>query len=192
MISKPQKIGLFHLTMIGLAGIIGSGWLFASMYAAQDAGTGAFVAWIAGAVLMMVFCMCLSELTSLYPKRGLLASVCSFSHNKDFSFIIGLANWFGTVCVIPSEALATTRYLNWPHWTVIPLIVAYAILNSWGAKIFSMLNSPLTIFKFIVPVLTIIMLFSHGVNTHNFHAHDLTNYQNITKAIMARWYYLCF
>jgi amino acid transporter len=155
------------------------------MYAARDAGTGSFVAWFAGALLMLVFCMCLSELTSLYPKRGLLASICSFSHNKDFSFIIGLSNWFGTVCVIPSEALATTRYLNWPHWSVLPLIVAYAVLNSWGAKFFSMLNSPLTVFKFIVPLLTIALLFTHHFNAHNFHAHDFTNYKGILTAIMA-------
>lgn len=183
--NKQHTIGVFHLTMIGLAGIIGSGWLFASMYAAKDAGTGSFVAWLAGALLMLTFCMCLSELASLYPKRGLLASVCSFSHNKDFSFIIGIANWFGTVCVIPSEALATTRYLNWPHWSVVPLILVYAILNSWGAKVFSLFNSPLTVFKFAVPLLTIVMLLSHGVNTHNFHAQDLIHYKGILSAMMA-------
>ncbi len=183
--SKQQNLGVFHLIMIGLAGIIGSGWLFASMYAAQLAGTGAFVAWVIGAILMLLFCMCLSELTSLYPKRGMLASVCSFSHDKDFSFIIGISNWFGTVCVIPSEALATIGYLNWPHWTVVPLIVAYAVLNSWGAKIFSMFNSPLTVFKLLVPIITIIMLFYHGINTQNFHAQDFENYHNILQAVMA-------
>ena len=135
-----HKIGIFHLTLIGLSGVLGSGWLFASMYAAQKSGTGAFLAWVIGALLMLVFCMCLSELISLYPKRGLLASVCSFSHNKDFAFIIGIANWFGTVAVIPTEALATARYLNWPHWTVILLIIAYSCLNSWGVKLFSKFN----------------------------------------------------
>ncbi len=38
-----HKIGIFHLIMIGLAGVIGSGWLFSSMYAAQKAGTGALI-----------------------------------------------------------------------------------------------------------------------------------------------------
>ena len=155
------------------------------MYAAQKAGTGSLLAWLLGALLMFFFCMCLSELISLYPKRGLLASVCSFSHNKDFAFIIGIANWFGTVAVIPAEALATTRYLNWPHWTVILLIVMYAALNSWGVKFFSKFNSTITVFKFIVPVLTVIMLLAHGVNPHNFHFHELTHLHAIVGAAIA-------
>jgi amino acid transporter len=59
-----HKIGIFHLVMIGLSGTIGSGWLFASMYAAKYAGAGAYVAWIVGALLMLLFCLCLSELVS--------------------------------------------------------------------------------------------------------------------------------
>ena len=179
-----HKIGIFHLTMIGLGGVIGSGWLFASMYVAKAAGTGAFVAWIIGALLMLVFSMCLSELVSLYPKRGLLASICSYSHNKDFGFIIGIANWFGTVAVIPAEALATVRYLNWPHWTTILLIIMYACLNSWGVKLFSKFNSTITAFKFIVPAITIGALFFHGINPHNFHAHELMNINAIMGAVI--------
>ncbi len=180
-----HKIGIFHLAMIGVSGVIGSGWLFASMYAAQKAGTGAFIAWIIGALLMFVFTMCLSELVSLYPRRGLLASVGSFSHNKDFAFIIGIANWFGTLTVVPSEALATVRYLDWPHWTVIPLIIMYAALNGWGVKLFSKFNSTITVFKFIVPTLTVIALFVHGINANNFHTAELGNINAIMSAVIA-------
>ena len=155
-----HKIGIFHLTMIGISGIVGSGWLFASMYAAHYAGSGAYFAWIGGALLMLLFCLCLSELVSLYPKRGLLASICSFSHNNDFAFLTGIANWVGTVAIIPTEALATVRYLNWPHWTLFALIGVYALLNTWGVKLFARFNSLLTVFKFIIPVLTVIILFA--------------------------------
>ena len=187
-----HKIGIFHLTMIGLGGLIGSGWLFASMYAAKIAGTGAFVAWIIGALLMLTFSMCLSELVSLYPKRGLLASICSFSHNKDFAFIISIANWFGTLAVIPTEALATARYLNWPHWSVLLLIIMYAILNSWGVKVFSKFNSTLTAFKFIVPLLTVLALSIHGLNTHNFHPDQLLGHSCYHDSRPRRWNCLWF
>lgn len=180
-----HKIGVFHLTMIGLGGIIGSGWLFSSMYAAKTAGAGAYVAWIAGAILMLLFSLCLSELVSLYPRRGLLASVCSFSHNKDFAFLTGIANWFGTVAVIPTEAIATSRYLGWSHWSNFLLIGVYAILNTWGVKLFARFNSALTVFKFVVPVLTIIVLFSHSTSSHNYHLADFTNYHQILTAIIA-------
>jgi amino acid transporter len=180
-----NKVGLFHLVCIGLAGIIGSGWLFASMYAAQTAGTGAFLAWIIGALLMLAVASCLSELASLYPRRGLLASICSYSHNKDFAFIIAIANWFGTLCVIPSEAVATVRYLNWDTWAVIPLILVYAILNSWGVKLFTKFNTWITIFKFIVPTLTVIALLWHGVKMSHFHGAELLNIHHVMMAVIA-------
>lgn len=180
-----HKIGVFHLIMIGLGGIIGSGWLFSSMYAAHYAGSGAYVAWIAGALLMLLFCLCLSELVSLYPKRGLLASVCAFSHNKDFAFLIGIANWIGTVAVIPTEALATARYLNWPHWSISALIVLYAILNTWGVKIFVRFNSILTAFKIVIPVVTVAVLFWHSTSVENYHISDFKNVDNILAAIIA-------
>lgn len=180
-----HKIGVFHLIMIGLGGIIGSGWLFSSMYAAHYAGSGSYIAWIIGALLMLLFCLCLSELVSLYPKRGMLASVCSYSHNKDFAFLIGIANWFGTVAVIPTEALATARYLAWPSWSIFALIIGYAVLNTWGVKIFVRFNSLLTVFKFAVPVLTVFVLFWHSTSISNYHIADFTQVHNILGAIVA-------
>ena len=180
-----HKIGVFHLLMIGLGGIIGSGWLFSSMYASHYAGSGSYVAWIVGALLMLLFCLCLSELVSLYPKRGMLASVCSFSHNKDFAFLIGIANWFGTVAVIPTEALATARYLDWPHWSIMILIAMYALLNTWGVKIFVRFNSAVTLFKIAVPIITVVALFWHSRSLGNYHASDFKNVHNILGAIIA-------
>ena len=179
------KIGIFSIALISLNGVIGSSWLLSSMYAARQAGTGAIVAWLIGALLMFVLCLCLCELISLYPESGLLASVCSFSHDKDFSLIIGIANWLGTVAVIPAEAVSTARYLQWPTWTVILLILMYAALNSWGIKIFSKFNSVITLFKFIVPLITMIVLFSYGFNTNNFHTTQLTDWHNIMTAVIA-------
>ena len=181
---SEKKIGLFSLTCIGLTGIIGSGWLFASMYAAQATGTGSLLAWLIGAALMFLLALCYAELAVLYPKRGLLASISTYSHNKDFAFIISIANWFGSLCVIPSEALATVRYLEWPHWTTFILIVIYAVLNYWGVKIFARFNNVITIFKFIVPTLVAIALLSHGINTDNFHAHELTNMSAIMTTVI--------
>lgn len=180
-----HKIGVLHLIMIGASGAIGSGWLFSSMYAAHFAGSGAYFAWIIGALMMFLFCLCLSELVSLYPERGLLASVCSFSHNKDFAFIIGIANWFGTVAVIPTESLATARYLSWPHWTIFALILGYAALNTWGVKLFARFNTSLTAFKIAVPVVTVVVLFWHSHSTINYHVNDFTNTHHILAAVIA-------
>jgi amino acid transporter len=50
-----RSLGYWQLTAIGFSGVIGSGWLLASMVAAQVAGPEAIVAWlIGGAVLALI------------------------------------------------------------------------------------------------------------------------------------------
>ena len=111
---------------------------------------------------------CLSELAGLYPLRGLLASICTYSHNKDFAFLLAIANWFGTLCVVPSEAIATSRYLDWPTESAIPLILIYAVLNHWGVRFFTAFNTPFMFLKISVPILTIGALLWHGVHAEHF------------------------
>jgi amino acid transporter len=50
-----RSLGYWQLTAIGFSGVIGSGWLLASMVAAQIAGPEAIVAWlVGGAVLALI------------------------------------------------------------------------------------------------------------------------------------------
>ncbi len=87
--------------------------------------------------------------------------------------------------MIPTEALATVRYLSWPHWSIFLLIGLYALLNTWGVKLFARFNSLLTVFKFIVPLLTIIVLFTFKGDHHNYHVPDLLGLHHILTAIIA-------
>jgi amino acid transporter len=43
-----RQIGPVALLFTGITGIIGSGWLFASLYAAQLAGPAAILSWLIG------------------------------------------------------------------------------------------------------------------------------------------------
>jgi amino acid transporter len=43
-----RHIGTWGLLLTGVTGIIGSGWLFASLYAAQIAGPAAIISWLIG------------------------------------------------------------------------------------------------------------------------------------------------
>ena len=45
-----RDLGFTGLTAIGFSNIVGSGWLFAAMYAAQIAGPAAILSWIAAGI----------------------------------------------------------------------------------------------------------------------------------------------
>ncbi|GAA3028543.1 hypothetical protein GCM10020000_01320 [Streptomyces olivoverticillatus] len=41
-----RDLGFWGLTAIGFSNIVGSGWLFSAMYAAQTAGPAALLTWV--------------------------------------------------------------------------------------------------------------------------------------------------
>ena len=45
-----RAMSRLDLTMAGLGAIIGSGWLFGGLYAANDAGPSAVIGWIIGGI----------------------------------------------------------------------------------------------------------------------------------------------
>jgi amino acid transporter len=46
-----RTLGFASMTAIGFSNILGSGWLFAALYAAQIAGPAALLAWVGAGVL---------------------------------------------------------------------------------------------------------------------------------------------
>lgn len=185
---KIAKIGLFSLVCTGIGSMIGSGWLFSSYYAVQSAGPAAIFSWIITAILISCLALCLSELVSLYPKRGLLTRILSISHGKDFAILCSLSSWLGIVAVIPTEAEASVQYLShlslplsnalWNstqhQLTKTGLLASsgfmflYFILNFWGIKLFAKSNVIFTTFKIIVPVFVAICIGLAGFNMSNF------------------------
>jgi amino acid transporter len=57
-----RDLGFTGLTAIGFSNIVGSGWLFAAMYAAQIAGPAAILSWIAAGILCALIALVMVEL----------------------------------------------------------------------------------------------------------------------------------
>jgi len=70
-----RRIGSWGMLMTGLTGIIGSGWLFASLYAVQIAGPAAILSWIIGCILALALAIIYAELGAMIPEAGALARV---------------------------------------------------------------------------------------------------------------------
>jgi amino acid transporter len=108
------------LLFFSLGSIIGSGWLFGSLLAAQTAGPAAIIAWVLGGLVMLVLALAHAELGGMYPVAGGSARYPHFSFGSLAGFAIGWIVWVGSVTVAPIEVLAVTTYLvQWFPWMMV-------------------------------------------------------------------------
>jgi amino acid transporter len=184
-----RRMGTFALMMVGLGSIIGSGWLFGAWRAAQIAGPAAIFSWIIGMVVILFIGLSYSELGSMFPEAGGMVKYTQYSHGSFLGFIAGWANWIAIVSVIPVEAVASVQYMSswpweWARWAsglvrdgkltggglgiASVLLIIYFLLNYWTVSLFSKANSLITIFKIIIPGLTIGAILFSGFHSENF------------------------
>lgn len=183
---SKKNIGLVSATFLGISCVIGSGWLFSTYKTAAIAGPSALLTWVVSGAIMLLLALCFAEVASLYPKRGLSAIIPSLSHNKFFGFPFAIANWLGIVAVIGLEADATIQYLmnltpnlkpylysndqlTWAGNSLsIILVLAYCLVNYWGAKALTKANNILSILKVLVPIVTALVFISVAFHPANF------------------------
>jgi amino acid transporter len=184
-----RDIKTFALTMTGLGSIIGSGWLFGAWRAAEVAGPAALISWILGTFIILFIGLTYAELGTMFPEAGGMVRYAHYSHGSLTGYISGWANWIAIVSVIPVEAEASAQYMSsWPFaWAhalydgkelstvglliAAVLVVIYFFLNYFTVKLFARVNTTITVFKFIIPGLTILGLLVAG-----FHSQNLTQY----------------
>ncbi len=175
--------------MVGIGSIIGSGWLFGAWRAAQIAGPAAIFSWIIGMVVILFIALSYSELGAMFPEAGGMVKYTQYSHGSFMGFIAAWANWIAIVSVVPVEAIASVQYMSswpweWAQWThglvekgsltagglaiASVLLLIYFFLNYWTVNLFSKANSLITIFKIIIPGLTIGSLLFVGFHGSNF------------------------
>ena len=76
------------LLMLSINGMVGSAWLFAPLYAAKMAGSGAIVAWLIGGLATALIALTFAELSVLFPVAGGSAQIPQLSHGALTSFIV--------------------------------------------------------------------------------------------------------
>lgn len=183
-----RSIGPVGLLFAGIGSVIGSGWLFGPLYAAQIAGPAAILSWIVGGILMMIIALTFAELGSTFPVAGGMIQFAQYSHGPLISFMIGWMVWVSSVAVAPVETFGLIQYaanyipglvknVRDTHLlTHIGMLAAASvmllmcILNYYGARFFSHSNSTITAIKLIVPFATIILLIVADFHLSNFHS----------------------
>lgn len=183
-----RSISTVSLLFAAIGGIIGSGWLFGSFYAAQVAGPASIFSWIIGGILMIFIALTFAELATTFPVAGGMVKFAELSHGPLMSYTIGWMVWLSSVVVAPVETLALIQYaanyipnlmtkVNGTHVltskgfvVAVFLMAIMTVLNFQGAKFFSRTSSAIVTIKLIVPILTLLTLLILDFHSQNFSA----------------------
>jgi amino acid transporter len=187
--SLRRQIGPVAMLFTGITSIIGSGWLFASLYAAQIAGPAAIISWFIGGGVALLLSLVYAELGGMLPCAGAIARIPYFSHGGLSSFIAGWLCWVAYVATAPIEVAAVLQYAsNYLPWLTVTqagdrvltlpgLIAAAGLLglftgiNLAGVHWLARANTAITVWKLAIPVLSAIALMLAGFHGGNFTAH---------------------
>jgi amino acid transporter len=172
----------YDLFMMALGTVIGSGWLFGSMFAAQFAGPAALLSWLIAGVLFLLIEWPFAEMAAMFPESGAPARVPQFALG---SFGNSMNSWLTLMTSglgVAIECLAIIQYaggylpglfsLKTDSATPLGLFVTallmlvFTMLNVYGVRIFSRTVTYWTTIKWVVPsgamILLIISGFIHG------------------------------
>jgi amino acid transporter len=181
-------MGLVGATWASETSIIGSGWLFGSLYAAQAAGGAALLAWAIAGAIIIILALVHAELGAMYPVAGGTARFPHFAFGSVAGTSFGFFSWLQAVCVAPIECFAVMQYGQ--YWfdahniniynpttkvttglgfaLTIVLMAIFTAVNFLAMRLFNKVNAGITWWKVAIPVLAIVVL------AFKFHPHNLT------------------
>ncbi|HEU4618050.1 MAG TPA: APC family permease [Gammaproteobacteria bacterium] len=180
-----RDIGVIGLLFTAVGSIIGSGWLFGALRAAQIAGPAAILAWCIGGVMIMLIGLCYAELGAMFPVSGGVVRFPQFSFGSFASYTFGWITWVAAASTTSIEVLAalqySTNYVPWlqkledgvpvltlPGFFVAVLMLAlFSLVNVIGIRWFARLNNALVWWKLAIIVLVVaafLLTAFHGSN----------------------------
>jgi amino acid transporter len=173
-VGLKREMGLIGATWASETSIIGSGWLFGALYAAQAVGTAALWGWIIAGVIVSILALVHAELGGMYPVAGGTARFPHFAFGSVAGISFGFFSWLQAVTVAPIECFAVMQYGSY-YWhglynsttgnvtgvgfaMTVVLMAIFTAINFLAIRLFSRVNAGITWWKVAVPVLTIIVL----------------------------------
>ncbi|MCZ1012553.1 APC family permease [Streptomyces lydicus] len=178
-----REIGLIGLIWTSEGSIIGSGWLFGALLAAQAAGTAALISWGIGAVAIIILAFVHAELGAMYPVAGGTARFPHYAFGSAAGASFGWFSWLQAVATAPIEVMASLDYLSvhadWVqtgknqlttagYGLAVAFMAFFVIVNFFGIRWLAHTNSVATWWKVAVPVFTIIVLAATTFHGENF------------------------
>jgi amino acid transporter len=187
-----RDVGLIGLMFTSLGSIIGSGWLFGSLYAAQEAGPSALISWGIGGGAVIILALIYAEMGGMYSVAGGTARFPHYAFGSLVGFAAGWFAWLGAVTIAPIEVEAAIQYstnylhglshkvtMGSEHVVVLTpkgyvvaavLMLIFTVINLMGIRHMSKTNVAAVWWKIAVPVLTILVLLAVAFHPGNFTA----------------------
>jgi amino acid transporter len=181
-----RRIAPITLFMLCMNGIIGSGWLFAPLYAAKIAGPAAIFSWIIGGFAAILVALTFAELSTMLPVSGGTAHIPQLSHGAFASFVLSWIAWITALMLAPIEVQAVLQYASmffpalmhevggtptltlWGYaWAAI-LMISLCLVNILSYRGLMRFNFILFIFKFSIIILTILLILKTRFVSANF------------------------
>jgi amino acid transporter len=187
-VGLKREMGLIGATWASETSIIGSGWLFGALYAAQAAGTAALLGWVIGGVAVIFLALVHAELGGMYPVSGGTARFPHLAYGSVAGISFGFFSFVQAVTVAPIECFAVMQYGSY-YWhglfnvnadggtgkgnvtglgfaMTVVLLIIFTALNFLAMRTFNKINAGITWWKVAIPVLAIIVLLFkfHGGN----------------------------
>ncbi|HEW64337.1 APC family permease [Fervidicoccus fontis] len=182
---KLKKVLTFtDIFLVSLTGMIGSAWLFSALGALNYMGPAAILSWIVAAILFVFMIVTFAELGGLFPYSGGIARYNHYTHGPISNFFLSWAYLISSITTSPVEAVAIVEYSSaWLKWAWNPeknvltpegmglavlLIIFFFIIQYIGVSTYQWFNRIITALKFVIPVLTIILIFTMYFDGRNF------------------------
>lgn len=180
--SEARAEGMRLPTLVGFAtgGVVGSGWLLATGYAAQQAGALALVSWAVGGLTFLCLATAMGWLAATRSRPVPLISWPERTSGRVVTIFAGWCIWIVYAANPPIEASASVQYLGrfWPAvWngdvsqpqlTVLGIAVAATLMalflgiNVLGVRWLVRAAVPLSYVKLSVAVIAALALFASG------------------------------
>jgi amino acid transporter len=173
-VGLKREMGFIGAVWSSESSIIGSGWLFGALFAAQYAGPAAIIAWVIGGVAAIILALVHAELGGMYPVSGGTARFPHFAFGSVAGISFGFFSWLQAVCVAPIECYAVMQYASYyapslfnPSKGIvtgtgllltIAMMAIFTAVNFLGIKWLANVNSTIMWWKIAIPILAIVVL----------------------------------
>ncbi|MEW9623962.1 APC family permease [Rhodanobacter geophilus] len=197
-----RQLSLTDLTFIGLGAIFGSGWLFSASHVAAIAGPAGMLSWLIGGAAVLLLGIVYCELGAALPRAGGVVRYPEYSHGLLLGSLMGFITLIAFSSLIAIETVACRQYAAaWfpalsrdaagdptvPGWLVqLALLTLFFALNYFSVKTFAKANNLISIFKFVVPLLVVIVLLAHfqprNMSVHGFAPNGFSGVEGAVSA----------
>ncbi len=181
-----RDVGPIGLLFAAIGSIIGSGWLFGAFNASVAAGPAALFSWLIAGALILLVALSYAELGPMFPLSGGVVRYPQLAWGSFASFSLGFVTWVSTVAVPAIETEGALTYASTfapftspakvdgvvvhtltplGYVVAVALLAVFVVLNLFGVRLFSQINTALVWWKLAIILLVIVVFIFTALTT---------------------------